>query len=538
MRLDRLSSSSAEVSTFRWELPSTFNFATDVVDDWAARRPDLDALVWLGTDGTEQRHTYRDIARSTGALAAQFAVRGIAAGDRVIVMLPRIPAWQQSMVALLRIGAVPIPCITMLTAHDLAYRIEHSGATAVVTDAANGSKFAGIADGLLRFSADTTPGFETLQPDGVLEVPAATVAIDDPAILYYTSGSTGMPKGVLHTASSLYSWRGSAEHWLSLDEGDVMWCTADTGWSKAGTSILFGPWSRGATVVFHDGPFLPHRRFEILEQQRVVCFCAAATELRRLVQEFDASADLSHLALTVSAGEALDPDTVVRWGELAGCVVLDGYGQTETLMTVTNAAGMTVKPGSMGRPLPGIDVAVFDTDGVVHLGAGHGELLIGADNPQLMAGYYHESDRTERCFLRDPDGLRWFRTGDLVDVDADGYISYAGRTDDIINSSGYRIGPQEVENALMTHPAVLEAAVVGLPDAARGEIVTAMVILTPDGRASAELDRAGLVASLQEHTRNYTAPYKYPRDIRFVDELPKTATGKIRRVALRDDPPS
>ena len=342
-----------------------------------------------------------------------------------------------------------------------------------------------------------------------------------------------MPKGVLHTAGSLYAWRNAAEYWLSLDEGDVIWCTADTGWSKAGTSILFGPWSCGATVLFHDGPFDVQRRFDLLAQHRVVCFCAAATELRRLVQDFDHAADLSALALTVSSGEALDPETVIRWRTLANCVVLDGYGQTETLMTVTNATGMAVKPGSMGKPLPGVEVAVAGVEGNLTQGVGHGELLIAAPNPQLMAGYFRDPERTETAYLREGD-RRWWRTGDLVDIDHDGYITYAGRTDDIISSSGYRIGPQEVENALMTHQDVLEAAVVGLPDAERGEVVAAFVVLSPSGREAQQRDEHALVAALQQHARTFTAPYKYPREIQFVDQLPKTPTGKIRRAVLRE----
>jgi acyl-coenzyme A synthetase/AMP-(fatty) acid ligase len=488
----------------------------------------------VGSEGDEQRFTYADISAQSSALAAQFARAGIGQGDRVLVMLPRVPAWQLTMVGLLRIGAVPIPCITMLTPYDLEYRIGHSGAIAVVTDVAQAPKLTGIADGLLRFSADPAPGFQTLDPSSELTVDAALLGLDDPGILYYTSGSTGMPKGVLHTASSIYVWRNSAEYWLSLDEGDVMWCTADTGWSKAATSILLGPWSRGATVLFHDGAFDANRRFELLQRHRVVCFCAPATELRRLIQAFDHTADLSALQLTASAGETVDPETVVRWGQLADCVVLDGYGQTETLMTVTNGAGMPVRPGSMGRPLPGVDIAVLDVDGNASVGVGHGELLIGAPSPMLMAGYFGEPGRTEDAYF-ESSGHKWFRTGDLVDVDDDGYVTYAGRTDDVINSSGYRIGPQEVENVLMTHEAVLEAAVVGLPDSARGQLVTAFVVLSPGGRTLREQDEPALVTQLQQHVRSITAAYKYPRRIEFVDDLPKTPTGKIRRVVLRGE---
>lgn len=519
---------------FRWNLPTNFNFAADVVDTRAARRPDLPALIWEGSGRVHERLSFSEVATRSRALAAQFANAGLRKGDRVIVMMPRIPAWQLTMVGLLRIGAVPIPCVTMLTAHDLEYRIVHSGAVAVIAEAAEAQKFDGIADGLLRFSTKAAAGFATLDPMSGATVDPAQVGIDDPGVLYYTSGSTGMPKGVLLAARSIYAWENSSKHWLALDEGDVIWCTADTGWSKAGTSILFGPWARGATAFCYDGPFEAGRRFELLEQHRVTCFCAPATELRRLVSAFDSSADLSALRLTVSAGEAVDPDTVLRWTELTGRPLLDGYGQTETLMTVTNRLGMAIRPGSMGRPLPGVDIGVLDADGEVVTGAAYGELIIRASTPQLMLGYLNDQERTDRVYL-ERYGERWFRTGDLVSVDLDGYVTYAGRTDDIINSAGYRIGPQEVENVLMKHEAVIDAAVVGTPDRERGEIVTAFVVLSSAGRELLATDKAAVVAELQQHVRTSTAPYKYPRRIEFLNNLPRTPTGKVRRAALRDE---
>jgi acyl-coenzyme A synthetase/AMP-(fatty) acid ligase len=511
-------------------IPQTFNFGRDVVDAWA-NDADKTALIWCDGSGSERSFTFSDIARRSSQVANWLTEQGICKGERIVVMLPRIPEWQIVLVGCLKVGAVPIPCITMLTEKDVSYRVHQSGAVGAITTIAEVEKFeacgANFKARLAIGGSDTK--WCNYKDAGVLatEFDACELGAEEPAIIYYTSGSTGNPKGVCHPSRSLFTWRVSAQYWLSLTPQDVMWCTADTGWSKAGTSILFGPWSQGSTVLFYDGSFEPRQRFELIERYGVTVFCAAATELRHLVQEDLGCFDLSCLRLTVSAGESVNPEVIHEWQTQTGVELLDGYGQTETLMTVLNYPGMPVRPGSMGRPLPGVEVGILCVDGSLGGPGDEGELLIRAPNPQLMLGYWEDPVLTEQVMLHF-NGSKWFRTGDNVRQDGDGYLFYIGRTDDIITSSGYRIGPQEVENVLIEHPLVQESAVVGLPDPDRGEIVAAFVVLTDSFLASDQL-----ADDLQAHVKQMTAPYKYPRRVNFVDELPKTVSGKIQRNLLR-----
>lgn len=521
----------ATCDAFRWHVPETFNFGADVVDHYAAHG-DGWALVWADAEGREERYRYSDMSRLTNRFASMLAKLGVGKGDRVIVMTPRIPHWQIATVGCLKLGAVPIPCIEMLTAGDLDYRVRHSGAVAAFTPARNAEKFAGLHGVLpVRIALGAAEGwgdYDALMAAADEDFEAVAVGAEDPAILYYTSGSTGHPKAVIHAARALYAWRVSATYWLDLSADDTIWCTADVGWSKAGTSILFGPWSRGACSFFYDGPFEPRERLRLLERYGVTVYCAAGTELYRVVDEDTGSFDLSKLRLTVSAGESVNPAISARWRAVMGMPVSEAYGQTETLMTVLNYPSMPVKAGSMGLPSPGTVADVLDAQGRRLPVGEEGSLAILTPNPQIMLGYRDEPARTAESFIDGPDG-RWFLTGDIARRDEEGYLFYAGRSDDVINSSGYRIGPLEVENALLEHESVLECAAVASPDTERGQIVKAFIVLR-DGVSGSP----ALAVELQDHAKRVTAPYKYPRAIAFVDALPKTATGKVRRRALRD----
>lgn len=516
---------------FSWQLPETFNFGRDVIDAWAARRPDATALIWCDESGREARFTFAEMRRMSDQCANLLSTNGVRRGDRVIVMLPRIPQWQVAMLGCVKLGAIPIPCIEMLTAKDIRYRVEHSGASAAIATAASVGKF----DGLDGVSAKLVVGgaqgwvdFDAALRAAPERFDAPAMGLEEPAILYYTSGSTGMPKGVTHAVRALYSWRVSAIYWHGLGTHDLMWCTADTGWSKAGTSILFGPWSCGSAVLFYDGRFDPAQRLALIEKYGVTVFCGAATEFRHILELDIDPARLRRLRTAVSAGESVNPEVVRRWTEKTGLPLIEAYGQTETLMTVSNYPSSPVKPGSMGRPLPGCRLAVLDEAGVPVPAGEKGQLALELPNPQLMLGYWNDPERTASTRV-EHGGQSYFLTGDMAWIDADGYIHYAGRADDIISSAGYRIGPMEVENALIEHPAVVECAVVGSPDEERGEIVKAFVVLRPNAKGDDTL-----VRELQEHVRRVTAPYKYPRAIEFVAQIPKTVSGKLLRRVLRD----
>jgi medium-chain acyl-CoA synthetase len=516
--------------SFRWRVPKHFNFGTDVIDRWGADRGRV-ALYWEDEGGRTARLTFWDVSVQSNRFAHAMRGLGIERGDPLMVMLPRIPEWQVAIIGGLKAGALVIPCTTSLRAKDIRYRARHSGAKAIVTLAENAEVVEAVVSDCpelrIRIGVGAAPAgwreFGALLSDASAEPVGVRTRSDDPALVYYTSGTTKDPKAVLHTHAYTFSHRLTGKHWLDLRSGDLHWTTSDTGWAKAAYGVLFGPWHSGTPVLMFHGRFEPERELRLLEKYQVSVFCGPPTEYRLLVKEDLSRFKLPHLRHCTAAGEPLNPEVIHTWKEAFGLTIHDGYGQTESIILVANQPGMQVKPGSMGKPFPGHVVSVIGED-AAELPVGEtGEVAVHGRPPSLFREYWKDPEATAACFEGD-----WYRTGDSAYRDEDGYFWFVGRADDVIISAGYRIGPFEVESALLEHPAVIESAVVASPHPDRGAIVKAFVKLKAGVAGS-----AGLIKQLQDHVKQVTAPYKYPREIEFVDDLPKTVSGKIRRVELR-----
>ena len=506
-----------------WEVPARFNFTRDVVEALAADRL-RPALTFVDREGIVDRKSFADIAGDAARWAHLLRSR-LDRGDRVLIAIGKVPDWHGAILGALKGGLVAVPCPDMLRARDLAFRVRHSGARLVVAD------------------RSLEPEIEEMltQIDGAISViyldhardelrnympvaPTEETSAGDTAFILYTSGTTKDPKGVVHTHAYTWAQRAQATHWLDAHEGDVVWCTAGSGWAKAIWNALLGPWSYGAEVVLHEGAFDPKERMSLLQRLGVTVLCQAPTEYRMLAKlDTLANTYLPKLRHAVSAGEPLNPEVIARFQDALGITIHDGYGQTENSLLVANAPGAPVRPGSMGLPTPGHDVAVIDETGHVCPTGVEGDLALIGRPPTLFTGYWNAPDETEAVFR---DG--WYLTGDRATRDEDGYLWFVGRADDVIVSAAYRIGPFEVESALLEHPAVAESAVVGIPDSERGQIVKAFVVLRPGHEPGPRL-----VGELQEHVKAVTAPYKYPRVVSFLEALPKTTSGKVRRSELR-----
>lgn len=526
------------VRTFRWDVPDRFNFGRDVVDRWAAD-PARPALLWRDAAGSERRFTYADVRRLSNRAAHLFRALGVAAGQPVIVMLPRVPEWQVVTLGLLKIGALVVPSSTLLRPRDVRYRAQHSAAVAIVAASACVPAVEAVRAELpgvqhwLELGPGTgdapspAPGWTDLaaaldaQPDD--DAAGVPTRASDPALVYYTSGTTGPPKAVLHDHGYTYTQRYTSRFWHGVRPGERLWTTSDTGWAKAAYGVIFGPWSEGAEVVLHHGRFEPRTELELLADLAPHVFCAPPTEFRLLVKEDLRNLRFPRLRECVSAGEPLNPEVIRAWREATGITLRDGYGQTETILLVANFPGLPVRAGSMGLPMPGHRVEVIDDAGAVLPRGEVGDIAIAGRPPSLFREYWKDEAATRAARRGD-----WYTTGDRAWRDDDGYFWFVGRDDDVIISAGYRIGPFEVESALVEHPDVVEAAAVAAPDPDRGHVVKAFVVLRPEATA----DEA-LVRRLQDHVKSVTAPYKYPRVIEFVESLPKTVSGKIRRVELR-----
>jgi acetyl-CoA synthetase/medium-chain acyl-CoA synthetase len=519
------------------EVPERFNFGRDVIGRWAKDAAKL-GMWWLSHDGGDERKiTFREFDERSDKFAQLLQRSGVQPGDRVLIQLPRIPAWWEVMLGCLKAGAVATPGTILLTAKDILYRSQLSEGVAYVCDPDNAAKVDQVKAELPNLKTLIVVGEER---DGWLSFEQEMAALDgryrevdtrstDPALIYFTSGTVGNPKMVLHThASYPIGHVVTGKFWLDLRPDDIHLNLSETGWAKAAWSSFFGPWSQGAALFVQDarGKFNAGETLDLLERYPISTFCAPPTAYRMLVLEDLAKRDLKALRHCVGAGEPLNPEVIATWERGTGHLIRDGYGQTETILLCCNFPPLDVKPGSMGKPSPTVNVAVIDEEGRPLPYDSEGDIAVRV-NPERPVGifkeYWRNPEATKACVRGD-----WYVTGDRAYVDAEGYFWFVGRADDVIISAGYRIGPFEVESALVEHPAVAEAAVVGKGDPMRGTIVKAYVILAPGHTGS-----DALATELQEHVKKVTAPYKYPREVEFVTELPKTISGKIRRVELR-----
>ena len=476
------------------------NFAEHILERFPASKP---ALVALDADGNREVWHFGELIARTAGLSGALAARGVERGDTVMTLIGNRPEWALSMLACFRLGAVAMPCNVQLRRADLAHRVAAAGPRLAIGDEAYlGELPDGVPYMTLSEVADVLD--EDLPQDAPVE--HADLAPGDPAVIIFTSGTTGEPRGAVYPQRYLTGQRLQAEHWFGARDGELAWCTAATGWSKSTRNVFIAPWLSGATTLLHEGRFDPAERLAIADREGVNVLCQAPTEYRMIARrtELRPIPSLRHL---VSAGEPLNPEVIRAFRDEVGLAIHDGYGQTETGPVTGMRPDEDPRDGSMGRPLPGIEVRVHD-----------GELQVHADTcPTFFSGYLDS----------DPFAGEWWRTGDDVREDEDGYLWFEAREDDVIISAGYRVGPFEVESALLTHPAIAEAAVVSAPDPERGSVVRAVVVLR-DGEPGAEL-----ASELQEHVKRVTAPYKYPRIVEFADALPKTSSGKIKRAALR-----
>ena len=525
------------------EVPQRFNFAYDVVDRRAALTPQLEALLWVDDKGNERHFTFADISRLSDRTAAFFSSLGIGRGHRVMLMLKRHPHFWLAMMALHKLGAVAIPATHLLTADDIVYRCRKADIKAIVgagdpvivnhvNDAAPRcpslewliSTGPDVPDGWIDFDR----GIETAPPFVRPDTPNENT---DTMLIYFTSGTSGEPKMVAHDFTYPLGHIVTAAVWHNLKPGTLHLTVADTGWGKAVWGKLYGQWIVGADVFVYDyDKFIPSRLLRMIERHKVQSLCAPPTVFRFLIHEDIAKYDLSALKWCTIAGEALNPSVFDQWKALTGLPLREGFGQTETTLTLGTFPWVEPRPGSMGLPNPQYDIDLVDGLGNPVGPGQQGEIVIharrdGSRPVGLFKGYLDDEALTADAWH---DGL--YHTGDIATRDADGYFWFVGRKDDVIKSSGYRIGPFEVESACLTHPAVVECAITAVPDDVRGQVVKATIVLAKDYIRQAGAD---LVRDIQNHVKRITAPYKYPRIIEFVKELPKTISGKIRHVAIR-----
>ena len=525
-------------------IPENFNFAYDVMDAWAEEAPEKLAILWTNDQGEEIRTTYGELKEQTDQAASYLMSLGIGKNDPVMLILKRRYEWWVVMLALHKIGAIVIPATHMLTKKDIIYRNTRASVKAIicVDDAYVVSQIQAAMSGsptvkqyitITDHGKPIPEGFHDWQSEWQQAPkfvrPAFVNNNNDTMLMYFTSGTSGEPKMVAHDYLYAMGHLSTGVFWHNLHEGSLHLTVADTGWGKAVWGKFYGQWFAGATVfVFDHEKFNADTLLRQIEKYRVTSFCAPPTIYRFMIREDLSRYDLSSLEYCCTAGEALNPAVFDKFYEKTGIKMMEGFGQTETTMTLGTFPWMEPKPGSMGIPNAQYDIDLIRADGTSCEDGEKGEIVVRVGDRKpigLFKEYYRDPELTREAWH---DGL--YHTGDMAWRDEDGYYWFEGRIDDVIKSSGYRIGPFEVESALMTHPSVVECAITGVPDDIRGMVVKATVVLGKEWK-----DKAGddLIKELQQHVKKVTAPYKYPRIIEFVDELPKTISGKIRRVEIR-----
>jgi acetyl-CoA synthetase len=527
---------------YRVNIPENFNFAYDVMDAWALENPNKIAMVWCNDHGEEHRFTFGDLKRLTDKAANLFRSLDISKGDVVMLILKRHWQYWVCTLALEKIGAISIPATIQLTKKDLVYRNQAASVKMLVVvnedelirtiEAAlpdsptvlRKALIGGVKDGWIDFNTE----LEKASPEWVRPSGAAEAGGSDPMLMYFTSGTTGMPKIVLHDFNYPIGHIVTAHYWQRLSEEGLHLTVSESGWAKCAWGKIYGQWICGVSLFVYDmDKFVPDSLLKMIEKYRITSFCAPPTIYRFFIKEDLSRYDLSSIKIACTAGEPLNPEVYHQFQKATGLSIFEGFGQSESTVLCANFEWITPKPGSMGKPSPLYDIDIIDDQGHSCPSGVEGNIVIrNLDReipPGLFRGYYRDEEATRKVWQ---NGV--YNTGDVAWRDEDGYFWFVGRSDDVIKCSGYRIGPFEVESALLEHPSVLECAVTAAPDPIRGQVVKATIVLAKDWEPSNIL-----ILELQEHVKKSTAPYKYPRIVEFVKELPKTISGKIRRVEIR-----
>jgi len=527
------------LNKFEIKLEDNFNFAYDVIDEIARMYPEKKIMHWINDHGGDRVFTYREMSELSARCANMLIAHGVKKGDMVMAVLKRHYEFWILAYALMKIGAVLIPATSQLKKKDYVYRFKAADVAYIVATLEDGvteeveaacEEYDGIREKFVVHGKKN--GWTEFMPE-IEKYPAELERIpnskDDPMLAYFSSGTTGYPKMVLHAYAYAAGSISTAKHWHNINENSVHLAVSETGWAKCAWGKMFGQLTCGAEQFIYDmDRFNPDKLLSVLQNYDITTFCAPPTMYRFFIKAGLENYDLSHLKYSCVAGEALNPEVFNRWKQYTGLDLMEGFGQTETVVVVANFVGMTPKPGSMGKPSPLYNVDIVKEDGTPCGVNETGEIVIRAErgkHPALFREYYRNKEMTDNAWRGG-----YYHTGDTAYRDEDGYFWYVGRTDDLIKASGYRIGPFEIESILMEHPSVLECAITAADDPIRGKVVKATIILAKGYTASDELAK-----ELQDYVKKSTAPYKYPRIVEFVDELPKTISGKIRRVEIREN---